>query len=167
MIEAVTRTTLLLATLVALLGCDPGTDPEAGCGTGPGTIEVGRVDGARLVALPRDGGELPIVRGPQGGIHVLTGVWVDAEQLELSLDYRLTDPTDGTVVGEPTTLDLTPSLFDRSGARPARFPDLVILDGSSAPVELFAGLPVVLEAQARWPDGSLSCDARSVTLTGE
>ena len=153
-------------TVALLLGCDPPVDPEAGCGVGPGSVEVGRVVGSRLESLPLEGGELPIIRGPQGGIHVLVGVWVDGLDLELDLNYRLRDPETGDRIGDETRLALRPSLFDRTGPRPERSPDLLILEEFAAPVEDFAGREAWLEAEAISTEG-IACDSRRVTLLGD
>lgn len=152
--------------VVLLLGCDPPVDPEAGCGAADGALEVGHVVGSELRPLPLEGGELPIVRGPQGGIHVLVGVWVDGLDLDLNLTYRLRDPDTGERIGIETTLSLRPSLFDREGPRPIRSPDLLILDDSAAPVEEYAGRRAWLEAEARAGD-DIACDSRGVTLLGD
>jgi hypothetical protein len=168
MLVLVSRT--LAPMLLLLASCGPPTpgadagDAEAGCGTGPGSIEVG-VGGSRLRPLPAEGGELPIVRGAQGGIHVVVGVWVRDLDLDLELRYRLEDAS-GALVGEETVLpELTPGLFSPDGARYQRHPDLVVLDNDAPRVDDFAGRTLTLRAEARSRDGSHACDARQVVLT--
>ncbi|HJL20269.1 MAG TPA: hypothetical protein RMH99_31670 [Sandaracinaceae bacterium LLY-WYZ-13_1] len=153
-----------LATLAILIGsCGPpaGADGGAGCGTGPGTVEVG-AGGSRLRALSERGGELSIIRGAQGGIHVVVGAWVADMDLELELRYRLTDA--GTPVGDETVRDLAPGLFAPDGDRWVRHPDLVVLDDDEPRVDDFAGRRLTLEVEARSVDGSHACDRREVTL---
>ncbi len=147
----------------------------AGCGTGPGRtdgsvdacltdgrLEVG-AGGARLVPLPREGGELPIVHGPQGGIHVVVGFWVRDLPLEMDAAYRLEDPTDASEVGTGTMLHLTPSLLRPDGARYERHPDLIVLNNESADVSPFAGRVLDLQAEV-WTTAGHACDTRTVTL---
>lgn len=153
--------------LVLAASCGPPGPADGGavgeCGTGPGRVEVG-YGGSRLRALPPTGGELAIVRGAQGGIHVLVGAWVEDMDLQMELRYRLEDATDGTLVGSETVLRLTPPLFAPDGTRYARHPDLVILDNETPRVEDFVGRTVLLHAEAVSVDGSHACDAREVTL---
>ncbi|MGE0785764.1 MAG: hypothetical protein AB7S26_08750 [Sandaracinaceae bacterium] len=153
---------------VCLFACSPPPiDPEAGCDTGVARVEVGTWRAGRLSSIPSEGGELTIVRGAQGGIHVLVGAWVSDVDLELSLGYRLTDPETSETLGIPTQLELRPELFDRTGPRPERGPDLLVLDNSAQPVAMFAGRAVSLEAETRSRDGSHACDRRTVTLLGD
>lgn len=142
-------------------------DPEAGCGVGPGSLEVGAVRVGRLETLPPEGGDLPIIRGPQGGIHVLVGCWVDEADLDLTLEYRLRDEATEAEVGLPTRLSLRPSSFDRTGRRPERSPDLLILDDAADPVGDYAGRRVWLEAEVWTGGGSHLCDRRTATLTAD
>lgn len=159
-------TTLAVLLAVALsAGCGPGlvADAGGGCGTGPGRVEVAR-GGSRALALPPEGGELPIVLGSQGGIHVVVGAWVEDMDLDLALSYRL-EELDGSLVVPATELELGPSLFRPDGDRHLRNPDLVVLDDQAARVEDFAGRLLDLVAEARSVDGSHACDRRRVTLT--
>lgn len=142
---------------------DAGDGATGACGSGPGQIEVG-YGGSRLRALPPTGGELAIVRGAQGGIHVLVGAWVEDMDLELELRYRLEDAADGSPVGVETVLRLTPPLFSPDGSRYVRHPDLVILDNEMPRVEDYVGRTVLLQAEAISVDGSHACDVREVTL---
>ena len=96
--------------------------------------------------LPVDGGELDIVRGSQGGIHVVVAAWVRDMDLDMTLRYRLEDAA-GAVVGEPTEIRLRAALFAPDGARFVRHPDLLILDNEMPRVEDFAGLEVDLVAE--------------------
>ena len=159
---------MLCRVRVALLcllacGCDPGGGGDAGAGClDDGRVEVGS-GGSRLVRLPESGGELPIVRGSQGGIHVVVGAWVQELPLEMDLTYRLLDARTSDLVGEPTTLRLTPSLFRPDGARHQRHPDLLVLDDESADVAPFVGRTVRLTAEARTTT-ERACDSREVTL---
>jgi len=149
--------------LLLLLGCGPPPPglPDASCGTGPGSVEVGR-GGSRLRALPAEGGELEIVRGSQGGIHVLVGAWVADMDLDMTLRYRLED--DGERVGIETEVPLRAALFAPSSERFVRHPDLVVLDNDSPDTSAFAGRTVELTAEALSVDGSHACDTRRVTL---
>lgn len=159
-----TRTLPVLLAFALSTGCGPVTAPDAGsgCGTGAGRVEVAR-GGSRALALPPEGGELPIVLGPQGGIHVVVGAWVEDMDLDLVLSYRLEDLA-GDLVVPATELDLGPSLFRPDGDRHLRNPDLVVLDDQAARVEDFAGQMLDLVAEARSIDGSHACDRRRVTL---
>ena len=149
--------------IVLWVGCGPPAAPDAGggCGTGPGSVEAAR-GGLRAMALPSTGGELPIVLGSQGGIHVVVAAWVRDMDLEMTLRYRLEDA--GGLVGEETVLPLRAALFAPDGARYVRHPDLVVLDNETPRVEDFAGRTVDLVAEAVSVDGSHACDRRSVTL---
>lgn len=124
-----------------------------------GRTEVGTGQ-SRLLALPEEGGELEIVRGPQGGIHLLVGAWVRDLPLEMTLRYYLEA---GERVGEETVLELSPSYFAADGARYRRHPDLLILDNLSADVEPFAGRIVRIHVEARTADDA-SCDVRSAMI---
>ncbi len=155
---------IALAALL-LVGCGPdphGPDGGPDVCSADGRLEVGS-GGARLTALPVSGGELPIVHGPQGGIHVVVGFWARDLPLEMDVTYRLEDATDGGLVGTETMLHLTPSFFSVDGDRYERHPDLVVLDNGSADVTRFAGRTVVLRAQAVTAAGTV-CDARTATL---
>lgn len=166
------RWTMGVGMCVAALGCgEAPPPPDGGCGSGPGTVEVGR-GGSRLYDLP-EGGDLPIVLGSQGGIHVLVGFRVRDMALTMAVTYRLVDEADGSVVGTPTELSLRPSLFSTSGGEIVRNPDLIVLDDESPRLEAFAGRRLRLELDAQssdpWPAdggrGSHACDSRLVTLT--
>lgn len=148
-----------LCLICLLAACDP--PPPTVCGTGSGRVEVGR-GGSRLRDLPPSGGELDIVRGSQGGIHVVVGAWVEGMDLELTMTYRLEE--DGVVVGTPTTVPLRDALFAPAGERYVRHPDLVVLDNFSPSVDRFAGRTVDLTVEAVSVDGSHACDTRSVVL---
>lgn len=152
--------------LLALILSACGTAPRMDAGPEPcsedGRVQVG-AGGARLTSLPETGGQLPIVHGAQGGIHVLVGVWVRDLPLEMDLTYRLVDPSDDAPVGQTTALHLTPGLFSVDGARYQRNPDLVVLDNAHSDVTGFAGRTVRLEVEADTSAGR-SCDVRSVTL---
>ncbi len=149
--------------LLLLAGCDPSADPDGGAEClDDGRVEVG-AGGSRLTRLPETGGELPIVHGSQGGIHVVVGVWVRELPLELDLTYRLVDPSTDELVGTPTSLHLTPGLFQPDGARQQRHPDLVILNNEAPDVGAFAGRTVLLTAEVA-ASGAHACDTREVTL---
>ena len=151
---------MLLGALLVVLGACAEDATE--CGRGPGVVQVGQ-GGSRLRALPETGGELPIVLGSQGGIHVLVGFRARDMDLEMDVEYRLVDPGSQEVVGTPTTLALRPTLFSREGADAVRNPDLVVLNNEEPRVEDFAGRVVRLELEAMSAD-SHACDAREVTL---
>jgi len=150
-----------LLLLLAGCGSPPPGLPDASCGTGAGSVEVGQ-GGSRLRALPAEGGELDIVRGSQGGIHVLVGAWVQGMDLEMTLRYRLEEG--GEPVGIETEVPLRPALFAPSGERFVRHPDLVVLDNDSPDTSGFVGRTVELTAEALSVDGSHACDTRVVTL---
>ncbi len=152
-----------LLVLVLACGCDP-VDPVDGGGAcaDDGRVEVG-AGGSRLIALPESGGELPIVLGSQGGIHVVVGAWVRDLPLEMDLTYRLEDPVTAATIGEPTTLHLTPSLFRPDGARQQRHPDLLVLNNESPDVTELAGRSALLVAEARTA-AARACDLRQVVL---
>lgn len=151
-----------LLVLMLTCGCDPLHPVDAGACSDDGRVEVGS-GGSRLIALPETGGELPIVRGSQGGIHVVVGAWVRDLPLEMELTYRLEDPVTGETLGEPTTLRLTPSLFRPDGARQQRHPDLIVLSNESPDVTGLAGRAVLLSAEARTA-AERACDLRRVVL---
>lgn len=151
--------TRLFALALALCACSP--PPPTECGTGSGSVEVGQ-GGSRLRALPPEGGELDIVRGSQGGIHVVVGAWVEGMDLELTMRYRLEEA--GALVGTPTEVPLRAALFAPAAERYVRHPDLVVLDNFSPSVERFVGRTVELTVEAVSTDGSHACDTRSVTL---
>ncbi len=120
--------------------------------------------GLRLISLPESGGLLPIVRGSQGGIHVVVGAWVRDLPLEMELAYELRDAEDSSPVGLSTVLELTPSLFSADGSRYQRHPDLLVLDNEMADVTPFVGRAVYLQGRAR-AGSEEACDSRLVTLT--
>jgi hypothetical protein len=167
MLVAVTARTIAVAalSLLALGGCPGGGDPpDAGseCGRGPGVVELGQ-GGSRLRDLPATGAELQIVRGSQGGIHVLVGFRVRDMELEMIAVYRLVDPDRGETVGLETVRELRSALFTTDGTDTIRNPDLVVLDDGSDDFTRFVGRPLRLELEAR-SVGSHACDAREVTL---
>ena len=138
-------------------------EPEAGeCGAGAGRIEVG-AGGSAFSALPDRGADIGIVRGPQGGIHVLVAFRASGLDLNMDVVYRLWDAEAGIVVGSPTALTLRPGLFRREGALAVRNPDLIVLDGSSPDPTPFDGRVLRLEVEAIAADAH-ACDARVVTL---
>ncbi|MCB9591374.1 MAG: hypothetical protein H6719_01470 [Sandaracinaceae bacterium] len=151
---------LALALTIALGACSPPGPTE--CGTGSGSVEVGR-GGSRIRSLPPSGGELDIVRGSQGGIHVLVGAWVEGMDLDLTLSYRLEEA--GELVGAPSEIPLRAALFAPAGERYVRHPDLIVLDNFSPSVDQYVGRTVDLTAEAVSADGSHACDTRSVVLT--
>ena len=134
---------------------------DAGCETGTGAVEVGR-GGSRLRRLSTTDPELDIVRGPQGGIHVVVGAWVRDVSLDLTMNYRLSQ--DGERVGDETSVELRPALFAPDGERFVRHPDLIVLDNFSPDTSGFAGRTVVLEVEILTDDGTHACDSRMVTL---
>ena len=154
----------LLLGAMLLLGCgsEPGVDGGGTCGDGFGRVQAGQ-GGSRLRALPVTGGELPIVRGTQGGIHVLVGFRVWDMQLDMRATYRLVEVGTGALVGTPTELNLTPSLFTSDASSRLRNPDLLILNNTAAPVSEFAGRVVRFEVEAVSADAH-ACDVRTVTL---
>lgn len=163
----VTRCLALVGLVLVACGPSPaidaGPDAPATC-AGPGTVEVGR-GGSRLRALPPSGGELPIVVGAQGGIHVVVGAWVRGLDLDMVMSYRLEAPADGSRIGDETVVPLSAGLFAPDGDRYARHPDLIVLDNDTPRIDDFAERRVLLRVEARSNDGAHACDVREVTLT--
>ena len=163
-----------LLVLAIACGCggddagDGGAGDAAACGVGPGTVEVGE-GGARWSPLPASGGEMEIVRGAQGGIHVLVGFTARDMDLNMTAHYELNDPAmDGATVGIPTDLELRPTLFSADGSGGSiRNPDLVILDNEMPSFERFVGRELRLSVRAVSGDGTRACDVRTVTLVNE
>jgi hypothetical protein len=125
-------------------------------------VEVGG-SGGRFVRLPREGGELPIVRGSQGGIHVLVGFRPRAMPLTLTATYRLVDPATGEALGSPTVRLLSPGLYRVDAEGPARIDDLLVLDPDAPRVADFTGREARLEVEAV-AVGACAHDTRLVTL---
>ncbi len=155
---------LLFVGLVGLVGCDEPDPPDAStsvCGDGPGTVRVGQ-GGSALRPLPATGGELPIVLGAQGGIHVLVGFAVADMELEMLATYTLSEVGTEEQLGT-TLLSLRPSLFSTELGQTVRNPDLVVLDNENPTVDRFAGrhASLCLEAVSA---GSHACDCREITL---
>ena len=73
------------AVVAVLCGCGGGGEPEPGSGCGPldePTLEVGT--GLREFVPLQPGEELPLIRGPQGGVHLelsLRATGIDAADL--------------------------------------------------------------------------------------
>ena len=132
------------------------------CGTGPGRVEVAS-GGLRPMRLPASGASLDIVRGSQGGIHVVVAAWVRDMDLAMTMTYRLEDELMG-LVGTETSVRLRSALFAPDGERFVRHPDLLILDNDVPRVEDFAGRTLELVVEAVSDDGSHACDRRTVTL---
>jgi hypothetical protein len=125
-------------------------------------VEVGG-SGGRFVRLPREGGELPVVRGSQGGIHVLVGFRPRAMPLTVTATYRLVDPATGAILGNPTVRMLGPGLYRVDAEGPARIDDLLVLDPDEPRVADFAGRAARLEVEVV---AASACgrDVRLVTL---
>jgi hypothetical protein len=115
-----------------------------------------------LRPLPETGGELSIVLGAQGGIHVLVGFSVSDMDLEMGATYTLTEAGTGEVFGT-TELALRPTLFSSEMGQTVRNPDLVVLDNENPSVDRFAGRAAVLSLEAISAD-SHACDSREITL---
>jgi len=105
---------------------------------------------------------LDIVRGAQGGIHVVVGAWVQNVDLDLTMHYRLEEA--GALIGTETTVALRPALFAPDAERFVRHPDLIVLDNFSPSVDRFVGRTVELHAEITSVDGTHACDTRTVTL---
>ena len=160
--SAVTLVPLLaLAILCGCPGDDTGFDAGSECGRGPGIVELAQ-GGSRLRNLA-DGADLPIVRGSQGGIHVLLGFRVRDMELTMNAVYQLRDSETGELVGTPTERALRPTLFSTEGTDTVRNPDLVVLDNGSDDTTDFDGRAVRVELSAV-SAGSHACDAREVIL---
>ncbi|RLB48271.1 MAG: hypothetical protein DRJ42_23580 [Deltaproteobacteria bacterium] len=154
---------LLLALSVS--ACTAPQRPDAAtsaCGDGPGRVTVGE-GGSRLRPLPATGGELPIVLGAQGGIHVLVGFSVTGMDLTMGARYRLEDAETGEIVGNATEIALRPSLFSTELGQTVRNPDLLVLDPEAPSVDRFAGRVARLYLEAINAE-SHACDVREVTL---
>lgn len=163
----VNRAAIWLSAAVALAAaCGSESARDGGdvrpCGTGTGRVQLGE-GGSTLIPLPPEGGALEIVRGAQGGIHVLVGFRVWDMELDMTVRYELTDPETGERIGSPTDRALRPSLFTLEGADRVRNPDLVILDNETPRVEDFVGRVAILTLDAV-SESSHACDTRRVTL---
>lgn len=159
---------VLLALGLASVGCEtPGTSRDGGPG-GDGACVVGGVEvggsGGRFIALPRVGGVLPIVRGSQGGIHVLVGFRPHAMPLTVTATYRLVDEATGEVLGEPVVRALGPGLYRVDAEGPARIDDLLVLDPDEPRVADFSGREASLDVLVVTPSGTCARDARLITL---
>ena len=142
--------------------CSPPPETvDASCEAGTGSVQVGR-GGSRLRTLPAEGGDLEIVQGAQGGVHVIVGAWVQDVDLEMTMRYRLEQ--DGVLVGTETVVELRAALFAPSGERFVRHPDLIVLDNDRPAIEDFADREVDLMVQIQSVDGTNACDSRRVTL---
>ena len=158
---------MLLSCLVVLsaAACDGPARSDGAmsvCGDGPGSVTVAR-GGSRLRPLPSTGGDLPIVLGAQGGIHVLVGFTVRDMSLDLEATYTLIELGTEAILGTPTVLDLRPSLFTTEMGETVRNPDLLVLDNDAPTIDRFAGRSARLTLEARGSD-SHACDAREITL---
>jgi len=159
---------LLGLVITSAIGCAVPDDPPVpvGCGSGNGAVEVG-TGAIGFVPLPAAGGSLDIVRGAQGGIHVLVGFRASGIDLHMTARYSLLDASSDDVVGvAPYEIALGPSAFriDDDGEGIVRLGDLLVLDWLEARVADFDGRGVRLEVEAFSADGSYACDVRSATL---
>ena len=163
---------LALALLgVAFAPCGLGCEPPGVADAGPrdaaleclddGRLEVG-AGGARARALAESGGELEIVLGAQGGIHVVVASWLRDVPLDLEVTYLLVSIDSDTVLAE-TVVALRPSLLRPELPRYLRHPDLLVLDNDAPSVERFDGRSASLELHADVGSERL-CDRRSVVL---
>lgn len=161
-------TLLALALWAVLAACGPATPALDAGGPGDAACLSGRVEvggsGGRFVALPRTGGELDIVLGPQGGIHVLVGFRLTDLPLELTATYRLRDPATGADVAPPTLRALGPGLYRSDATGLVRVDDLIVLDNDVPRVEDFAGRELSLELEVVTASGLCAGDQRLVTL---
>jgi hypothetical protein len=149
---------------VFLVGCGDSARPDASmteCGDGPGVVRLGE-GGPNLRPLPTSGGELTIVLGAQGGIHVLVGFSVSDMDLEMRVTYTLTEAGTGEAIGT-TEVALRPTLFSTEMGQTVRNPDLVVLDNENPSVDVFAGRRAILSLEAVSTD-SHACDSREITL---
>lgn len=158
--------TALMAIVLSACGARPAVDDAGSADSGPcrlGAVEVGG-SGGRFIALPTSGGELDIVRGAQGGIHVLVGFRVHDVPLELRATYRLRDALTGSEFAPPTLRMLGPGLYRSDASGVVRVDDLIVLDNDSPRVEDFAGRMVRVELEVLTSTGVCAVDSRLVTL---
>jgi len=160
------RLTVFLCVLLGgMAACDGPARNDGGmstCGDGPGSVTVAE-GGSRLRPLPTTGGELPIVLGAQGGIHVLVGFTVRDMSLEMRATYTLRELATDAVLGTPTELELRPTLFRTELGDTIRNPDLIILDNEAPTIDRFEGRQARLILEAVSGD-SHACDVREITL---
>lgn len=160
----------MFATTLALAGCGddavPPTPPplDAGaCGTGPGTAVAG-TGTTRFRPLAATGGELEIVRGAQGGIHVLVGFRPIAMDLRTTAIYSLLEQSTDAEVAPSVARSLDPSGFTRDADGYVRLGDLLVLDNMVPRVEDFVGRTVRLHVEVTSADGSHACPEAVVLL---
>jgi hypothetical protein len=160
---------VLAATLLAApSACTPTPSPHDAAPPVDGSCVAGAVEvggsGGRFLALPSAGGSLDIVRGAQGGIHLLVGFRLRDFPLELSATYHLRDIATGRDVVVPTVRALRPGLYRSDATGVTRVDDLLVLDNDSPRVEDFAGRDFSLEVELLGDAGLCARDARRVTL---
>jgi len=154
---------------IALGGCGDAPPPppppvDAGaCGTGPGSALAG-TGTTRFSPFAATGGELEIVRGAQGGIHVLVAFRPIAMDLRITVDYSLREASSEAEVAPTIARSLDPSGFTRDADGYVRLGDLLVLDWLVPRVEDFVGRAVRLRVDARSADGSHACPEALVTL---
>ena len=150
-----------------LSGCDAPIAPvDAGALDGSCLTDVVEVGGSggRFVPLAAVGATLDIVRGPQGGIHLVVGFRIHDLPLDLSATYRLRDAVSGVEAAPPVARILTPGLYRADGPGWVRVDDLLVLDADSPRVEDFAGRTFALELEVVTTTGVCARDSHLVTL---
>jgi hypothetical protein len=91
---------VVLAAVAAHIGCGPstpgidggrGADATVAVGTGPDDYEE----------IPREGGTVELVYGPQGGYHVWGRAWFQGLAPDVDVAFRVTRLDDGAVLHAP------------------------------------------------------------------
>jgi len=141
----------------------PPLDGGLPCGTGPGMVVPG-TGTARFEPLPATGGELEIVRGAQGGIHVLVGFRPIDTELTVSVVYSLHELGRETEIALPVSRALNPGGFTRDATGYVRLNDLLVLDNMTPRVEDFVGRSGTLRVELASVDGTHACPEVDVTL---
>lgn len=160
----------MYAAAIGVAGCGNGDVPpspppvDAGaCGSGPGSAVAG-TGTTRFAPFFATGGELEIVRGAQGGIHVLVGFRPVGMDLRITVVYALLEQGTEVEVAPAITRSLDPSGYTRDADGYMRLGDLLVLDNMVPRVEDFVGRTVRLRLDVVSADGSHACPESVVTL---
>ncbi len=160
---------LLVVSAVALAAaCGPGPDPGSGTDAeGGGAVEGERVELATpeegALAPMRDGSELALVFGPQGGYHVDVGVRMFGFDPDgARLRYEVWDPETARALHFDAVYALHTGRLRRVGDHWERTGDRAILDIAD-PGEV-AGRTVDVTAVISLEDGRELADVRTVAV---